>query len=134
MRAYDFASLSPVISAPRNGLSPNGAVGAVAIGGNIRVVDAEVEVPLIRQVDIRGGVFDVGNLCNTESSIAGIGFWVAKYRDPCNFRPTRHPARQLRIWLRWFSPVGPLRFSGRFPSTDAPANGATFIFAVGDPF
>ena len=112
----------------RWGRLPSGATSGV-------VGNAEVEVPLIRQVDIRGvAFFDVGNTYNTESQHCRNRFFGSpKYRDPCNFRPTLDTLRaNYGFGFRWFSPVGPLRFEWAFPIDRRPGERRSrFIFCGG---
>jgi outer membrane protein insertion porin family len=78
----------------------------------------EVEHPIIREAGIKGVVFfDVGN---------GFSGWPIR-----NF--------ELRtcagLGIRWFSPIGPLRFEWGFPLDRKPGEDASqFQFFIGPPF
>jgi outer membrane protein insertion porin family len=115
---------------------PNGAI----IGGNLSYrQNLELEFPIIEKVGIRGVVFtDAGNAWNLEqvycNAAQGATYSVT---DPCF-----HGARsliQLRtsygFGIRWFSPLGPLRFEWGFPFAPLPFEETNvFEFTIGNFF
>ena len=86
----------------------------------------ELEFPIIDEVSIRGVVFtDLGNAWNLEDQLSASAAPGAR-------RSTRRPTRASAAaslfdvrtsWgfgIRWFSPLGPLRFEWGFPFTPLP--------------
>ena len=118
VRGFDLNGLGPRAGLP-SGTDPNGVVRAegVPIGGNLQLYyNLEVEFPIIEAVGIRGVVFtDGGNAWNLEDTLcqAPLPELVDPAADPCGVHPN------LRFsWgfgLRWFSPMGPLRFEWGIP-------------------
>ncbi|MBN2342909.1 MAG: outer membrane protein assembly factor BamA [Deltaproteobacteria bacterium] len=119
VRGYYPWSLGPKLSIPRT-FNPNAEpiYGGISIGGNMRVtINAEIEFPIIEMAGIKGVVFfDAGNSFNLEDSWcqAGGGRGISKYTDPCNTNPL-YLRTSVGFGLRWFSPMGPLRFEWGFP-------------------
>jgi outer membrane protein insertion porin family len=109
------------------------------IGGNLSYFqNLEIEVPIIQQVGLRGVVFtDLGNAWNLEEVYcqAAPG---AKYEvtDPC-FDPEDifNVRTSWGFGLRWFSPLGPLRFEWGFPFKTLPfEESSVFEFTIGNFF
>jgi outer membrane protein insertion porin family len=125
MRGFDAFSLSP----------NNGASGATPadpiekLGGVSQLFSMfELEHPLIKEAGIKWVLFyDIGN------SFAGVPFL-----DPAK------PYELRQDWgfgIRWFSPLGPLRFEWGFPvgrrvvpTTKQLESSPAFIFFIGQPF
>jgi outer membrane protein insertion porin family len=114
---------------------PNGAV----IGGNLTYhQNIEIEVPIIQQVGLRGVIFtDLGNTWNLEdvycSAAPGAQFDVV---DPC-FDPEDlfNVRTSWGFGIRWFSPLGPLRFEWGFPFKTLPfEETSVFEFTIGNFF
>ena len=114
----------------------NGAI----IGGNLSYLqNFELEFPIIEKVGIRGVVFtDAGNTWNLEqvycNAAQGATFSVT---DACF-----HGASSLiklrtsyGMGIRWFSPLGPLRFEWGFPFAPLPfEETSVFEFTIGNFF
>ena len=121
MRGFQAYSLSPV--SYHDG-------GVEKIGGSSELFSLfEIEHPLIKEAGMKWVIFyDVGN------SFAGVpGFSADK---------GSYELRQnYGFGIRWFSPLGPLRFEWGFPIgaktnplTGASEDSSQFIFFIGQPF
>jgi outer membrane protein insertion porin family len=126
MRGYDAFSLAPVIMRSGPGYLPN---TVEQIGGISEFYSLfEIEHPLIKEAGIKWVIFyDVGN------SFAGVpGFDTG----------VSYALRQnYGAGIRWFSPLGPLRFEWGFPinrqtstTTGYAEDSPVFIFFIGQPF
>ena len=110
----------------------------VGFGGNMQLYyNLEVEFPIIESVGIKGVVFqDAGNAWNLEDPLCEPAPRVNDDAiDPCGVDLT-----QLRTsWgfgVRWFSPLGPLRFEWGFPFRPRKPfeQDMEFQFTVGNAF
>lgn len=137
VRGFRPRSLGPRI---RLGTTPGDPqVDLFGIGGNAQVFgNMEVEIPIFRRIGIRGVLFlDAGNTFNLEGQHCGLGpFNRDPGFDPCidGFEP-----KALRYsWgfgMRWFSPIGPLRFEWGIPFRRLPGEeSSVFEFTVGNAF
>ena len=90
----------------------------VFVGGTQQLLyQAELQYPLIKEAGIMGVVFyDIGA---ADDTIDSDGF----YSD-------------VGMGLRWFSPIGPLRFEWGFPLNRDPERHrpVVFEFSIGTPF
>ena len=119
--------------------SPPIANGA-NIGGNLEAYEnLELEFPLIDKVGIRGVVFlDAGNAWNTEQQFCRTT--PAPQFDtvvsPCfNAGSLAYLRTSTGFGIRWFSPLGPLRFEWGFPLMPLPyEQGMDFEFTIGNFF
>jgi outer membrane protein insertion porin family len=119
MRGYEAFSLAPVIMRPN---------GVEKVGGSSEFYSLfEIEHPLIKEAGIKWVVFyDIGN------SFAGVPL----------FNDGDYELRQnWGFGIRWFSPLGPLRFEWGFPigrkvqaTTNQLEESPQFIFFIGQPF
>lgn len=140
IRGFPIQSIGPRLGSPATYDSPDfGQVPdrGISIGGNMQFYyNLEVEFPIIESVGIKGVVFtDGGNAWNLENTLcepfprAGDDF-----TNPCGV----HPFRLRTSWgfgVRWFSPLGPLRFEWGFPFDPNPfENAVEFQFTVGNAF
>jgi outer membrane protein insertion porin family len=125
---------------------PNGA----NIGGNFMYYqNLELEIPIIEKVGVRGVIFtDAGNAWNTESlycnaargqttaaqSLSSVG--VYQVNDPCfTLSSLTHLRTSWGFGIRWFSPLGPLRFEWGFPFKRLPyEESSVFEFTIGNFF
>jgi outer membrane protein insertion porin family len=115
---------------------PNGAI----IGGNLSYrQNLELEFPIIEKVGIRGVLFtDAGNAWNLEdvycNAAQGATFSVT---DPC-FHGVNSLVKLRTSYgfgIRWFSPLGPLRFEWGFPFSPLPFEESNvFEFTIGNFF
>ncbi len=115
---------------------PNGS----PIGGNLEgFMNLELEFPILDKVGIRGVVFfDAGNAWNTEQQFCRTT--PAPQLDPL-IQPcfTAASLALLRtstgVGIRWFSPLGPLRFEWGFPLYRLPYEQPyDFEFTIGNFF
>jgi outer membrane protein insertion porin family len=110
----------------------------IAIGGNMRFYyNLEVEFPIIQSVGIKGVVFqDGGNSWNLEKTLCEPAPASGdKQTRPCGI----HPGYLRESWgfgVRWFSPLGPLRFEWGFPFHPRKPyeDNVAFQFTVGNSF
>jgi outer membrane protein insertion porin family len=102
VRGYRVFSLTPQQDVAAS-LDPSSSTVPLAVGGNKQlIVNLELEYPIVDKMGIRGVVFyDMGNT-----------FPEGAWRDPAV------SLSLYKAWgfgLRWFSPLGPLRFEWGFP-------------------
>jgi outer membrane protein insertion porin family len=138
IRGFAPRSLGPVIHAPSE-QAQDALLTEFRIGGNSQVLgNAEIEFPLFDKVGIRGVVFtDVGNAFNLEDFYCTLKpFGVDPSKDPCQ-RPWNIGAYRASwgFGLRWFSPIGPLRFEWGIPFRTLPREQPiVFEFTIGNFF
>ncbi len=137
LRGFDLQSVGPQVSVP-SGLDPSGSERLFYQGGNVMLrSNLEVEIPILASVGIKGVIFtDAGNTWNLERVKCQLPTSSAgdRTRDPCRFDPLA-----LRTsWgfgVRWFSPMGPLRFEWGFPLARRPGEDyVNFQFTIGQFF
>ncbi len=116
---------------------PNGA----NIGGNLQAYEnLELEFPIIDKVGIRGVVFfDAGNAWNTEQQFCRTtpAPQFDRVVQPCFSFPDSlgFLRTSTGFGIRWFSPLGPLRFEWGFPLAPLPfENHSDFEFTIGNFF
>jgi outer membrane protein insertion porin family len=141
VRGFRFRSLGP--RAPlTESTDPNSRpiVNGANIGGNLMFYDnLELEFPILEDVGIRGVFFtDAGNAWNLEGVYCQAGARPAyKELNPC-FDFPRDMLNLRTSWgfgLRWFSPLGPLRFEYGFPFSPLPFEETRrFEFTIGNFF
>jgi outer membrane protein insertion porin family len=102
VRGYRMLSIAPRVTAA---VEPRGdaSTGSISVGGDKQLtLNFEIEFPIMQAVGIRGVVFhDLGN-----------AFRPGKFTDsevPFSLY------RSVGFGVRWFSPIGPLRFEWGFP-------------------
>jgi outer membrane protein insertion porin family len=140
LRGYRLRTVGPRLPLKRSldenaAPFPNGA----NIGGNLSYFqNIEIEFPIIQPVGLRGVVFtDLGNAWNLEevycSAAPGAEFEVT---DPCFEGDDLFNVRtSWGFGLRWFSPLGPLRFEWGFPFKPLPYEESNvFEFTIGNFF
>jgi outer membrane protein insertion porin family len=109
------------------------------IGGNLMYYqNLELEFPIIDKVGIRGVVFtDLGNAWNMESLYCNSApASVNAVTNPCfNAGDLFNVRTSWGFGLRWFSPLGPLRFEWGFPFKPLPyEESSLFEFTIGNFF
>lgn len=144
IRGYFLRSISPVA---RVGAAsdPSSVLAEFRTGGTKQfITNIELEFPIFEAVGIRGVLFfDAGNAYASDENLFYAGNGPSKFLENsrCDGGPCWDPRTQLPLGLfyslgagvRWFSPLGPLRFEWGVPLTPRPAG--TFGFAQGDqPF
>jgi outer membrane protein insertion porin family len=141
VRGFDIQSLGPRLGIAESFDDPTfQTVGprGVPFGGNMELYyNLEIEFPLIESVGIKGVLFqDGGNAWNLERSLCAP---APTSTDP-SIQPCSKDLTQLRTsWgfgIRWFSPLGPLRFEWGFPFNPRRPYEDTyeFQFNVGNSF
>ncbi|MGH7270051.1 MAG: outer membrane protein assembly factor BamA [Polyangiaceae bacterium] len=122
---------------PNSAPIPNGA----NIGGNMEAYEnLELEFPIIDKVGIRGVVFfDAGNAWNTENQFCKTtpAPQFDQVVQPCFTFPNSLGLVRTStgFGIRWFSPLGPLRFEWGFPLMPLPyENSSDFEFTIGNFF
>ncbi len=109
------------------------------IGGNLMYFqNLEIEFPIVQQVGLRGVVFtDLGNAWNLEEVFCTAAP-SAQYAvtNPCFEAGSLFKVRtSWGFGLRWFSPLGPLRFEWGFPFDPLPyEESSVFEFTIGNFF
>ncbi|MGO8970455.1 MAG: outer membrane protein assembly factor BamA [Myxococcaceae bacterium] len=120
-----------------NSISPTLLVGTLArgdfvasrftVGGNKEfIANFELEIPIVPKAGVRGVIFfDAGNVFAVDANF----FQDRQYKLPLGlFLATG-------FGVRWFSPVGPLRFEWGIPLTPRPQDqGLLFEFTIGNSF
>ena len=128
IRGYTLRSISPTkrIASSRD---PDAGLVDFAIGGNKELItNWEIEFPLIESAGVRGVVFyDAGNTFGDNENI-----FTSSQRGSTLPLGLFH---SVGLGIRWFSPLGPLRFETGFPLTrrdiDQPY---LFEFTIGNFF
>lgn len=142
VRGFRYRTIGPRVNLtsatdPNSAPIPNGA----NIGGNVSYFqNLELEIPLVESVGVRGVIFtDAGNAWNLEDNYcatSGVAIRHAVTR-PC-FDGLESLARLRTSWgvgIRWFSPLGPLRFEWGFPFRPLPYEETNvFEFTIGNFF
>ena len=142
IRGFYLRSIGPRL--PLNStLDPNSPpiTNGANIGGNLEAYEnLELEFPIIDKVGIRGVVFfDAGNAWNTEGQFCSTtpAPQYAYVVQPCFTFPDTlaHVRTSTGFGIRWFSPLGPLRFEWGFPLEPLPyENHSDFEFTIGNFF
>jgi outer membrane protein insertion porin family len=141
IRGFQLRSIGPRL--PLNSaLDPNSApiANGADIGGNLEAYEnLELEFPIIDKVGIRGVVFlDAGNAWNTEQQFCKTtpGRQFDRVVSPCfNASSLLYVRTSTGFGIRWFSPLGPLRFEWGFPLMPLPyEQGVVFEFTIGNFF
>ena len=141
VRGFNLRTIGPRLPLntsldPNSPPIPNGAV----IGGNLEGYEnLELEFPIIDKVGIRGVVFyDMGNAWNTEQQFCKTtpAPQFPTVVSPCfNASSLAELRTSLGFGIRWFSPLGPLRFEWGFPLAPlAYEKPYVFEFTIGNFF
>ncbi len=127
VRGYYLRSISPTLRVPRSD-SPDAPIQELTVGGNKQlVVNLEVEFPVLEKAGIRGVLFyDAGNAYATNENF---------FQDRQDTTLPLGLFHSVGFGVRWFSPVGPLRFEWGIPLTKRPEDEAVlFEFTIGNFF
>jgi outer membrane protein insertion porin family len=142
VRGFYLRSIGPRLpltstADPNSPPIPNGA----NIGGNLEAYEnLELEFPILDSVGIRGVVFlDAGNAWNLEDQFCKTtpAPQFDRAVQPCFTFPTSmgYLRTSSGFGLRWFSPLGPLRFEWGFPLAPLPyEKSSDFEFTIGNFF
>jgi len=126
IRGYYLLSVSP--TKPVGQRTPDSVTSNFEVGGNKEIViNNEIEFPIVDKIGIRGVVFyDLGDAYSSDENF---------------FQDKQYPGLPLGMLhsvgfgVRWFSPIGPLRFEWGFPLTPRPQDGPyDFEFTIGNFF
>lgn len=121
VRGFFRNSLGPNINIPVS-LLPSSATTDFTVGGTEQIFsNFELEFPIFQEIGIRGvGFIDAGNAFNRQES-------YAEKLDQFRFA--------WGLGVRWFSPIGPLRFEWGYPF-DPRSNEqeSVFEFSIGNFF
>lgn len=141
MRGYRLRTVGPRL--PLNAsLDPNAPPipDGARIGGNLEAYsNLELEFPIVDKVGIRGVLFtDVGNAWNTEEQFCKTtpAPQFPQVVQPCfNSSSLLNVRASSGFGIRWFSPLGPLRFEWGFPWKPlAYEENYVFEFTIGNFF
>jgi outer membrane protein insertion porin family len=142
VRGYRFRSIGPRMPLTRT-TDPNSTPipDFANIGGNLMYFqNLELEFPIIDKVGIRGVLFtDAGNSWNLEQNYCDTGGSTIPFEpiNPC-FDGIDSLGSLRTSWgfgIRWFSPLGPLRFEWGFPFDPLPyEESSVFEFTIGNFF
>ncbi len=142
VRGYRFRTIGPRIPLTAN-TDPNSAPirNGANIGGNLMYFqNLELEFPILDKVGIRGVLFtDAGNAWNLEDVYCESTKGNVRFEEvsPC-FNGLDSLANLRTSWgfgIRWFSPLGPLRFEWGFPFDPLPyEETSVFEFTIGNFF
>lgn len=126
IRGYSLNSISPTILVPICN-RPDCPATTFVVGGNKEfVLNLELEFPIVPKVGVKGVVFvDAGNAFAVNAKF---------FEDNQNALPLGL-FWSVGFGIRWFSPVGPLRFEWGVPLTRRPIDDPIlFEFTIGNSF
>ncbi|MFZ5894476.1 MAG: outer membrane protein assembly factor BamA [Myxococcota bacterium] len=144
VRGFRYRTIGPRLPLTAS-TDPNSSpiLNGANIGGNLMYFqNLELEIPIVESVGVRGVVFtDAGNSWNLEqnycSAAAGGRAIGLKAISPC-FDGLSSLSTLRASWgfgIRWFSPLGPLRFEWGFPFKPLPyEESSVFEFTIGNFF
>ena len=127
VRGYTLRTISPTVPVAVSGTDPQASTFRFQVGGNKQlVINNELEFPILDRLGVRGVVFyDLGNAFGVDE-------------DFFEFREKDLPLgmfHSVGFGIRWFSPLGPLRFEWGIPLTRRPEDeGILFEFTIGNSF
>jgi outer membrane protein insertion porin family len=132
VRGFQPRGLGPVLFPPGKGVSDSGTT-PFAIGGNKQaILNVEMEFPVIPPAGIKGVVFaDAGNAYNDDQNLFYVGDTKPKAYLMHSNREISPPLGlfySFGFGLRWFSPIGPLRFEWGIPITKRAKTDRSMIF------
>jgi outer membrane protein insertion porin family len=142
VRGYRFRTIGPRIPLPNN-TDPNSAPirNGANIGGNLMYFqNLELEFPILDKVGIRGVLFtDAGNAWNLEGVYCDATQGNVRFDavSPCfdGLSSLANLRTSYGFGIRWFSPLGPLRFEWGFPFDPLPyEETSVFEFTIGNFF
>jgi outer membrane protein insertion porin family len=127
VRGYTLRTISPTVPVAISGTDPQASTFPFQVGGNKQLIwNNELEFPIFERLGVRGVVFyDMGNAFGV-----GENFFEFKEKDlPLGL------FHAVGWGIRWFSPLGPLRFEWGVPLTRRPEDrGLLFEFTIGNSF
>lgn len=132
IRGYPLRTVTPT-TLVGTATAPDVSVTPFGVGGNKQLVfNAELEFPLLEKVGIRGVLFfDAGNAFGRGAKLFE---YVPDYRNQ-NLTLPLGLFYSVGFGVRWFSPIGPLRFEWGIPLTRRIQDQAIqFEFTIGNSF
>ena len=141
VRGFRYRTIGPRLPLNQS-LDPNSPpiFNGANIGGNVMYFqNLELEFPIVESVGIRGVVFtDAGNAWNLEKLYCNAAH-ASTYAvtSPCydGFESLTRLRTSWGFGIRWFSPLGPLRFEWGFPFRPLPyEESSVFEFTIGNFF
>ncbi|MES2503949.1 MAG: outer membrane protein assembly factor BamA [Myxococcota bacterium] len=148
LRGYYFQSIGPVLNVGQQ-FSP-GPIRQLVVGGNKQfLANLELEFPLLKQINLFGvAFFDMGNVYGPGEGLfyignKDIGQKYPGYHDPLGTFYGLGLYSAAGVGLRWFSPMGALRFEWGFPLVKRPHgtpgmpagdSAMQFLFTIGQSF
>jgi len=142
VRGYRLRTVGPRLPLNQS-LDVNSApiANGANIGGNLQAYsNLEFEFPIIDKVGIRGvGFFDMGNAWNLEDQFCKTtpAPQFPNVVSPCfnGIKSLQYLRTSTGFGIRWFSPLGPLRFEWGFPLKPLPYEETyVFEFTIGNFF
>ncbi len=141
LRGFLFRSVGPRMPLTQS-TDPNSApiTNGANIGGNLMYYqNVELEFPIFDAVGLKAVVFtDLGNAWNLEGNYCAAAGGATLYAEvsPCFTIDSLLAVRtSWGFGLRWFSPLGPLRFEWGFPFKPLPyEESSRFEFTIGNFF
>jgi len=131
IRGYEFGSISPAIQViPQD--DPAGYPVEYLIGGNKQLIfNFEIEFPVIEAAGIKWVLFfDAGNTWSEDQQFFYLG-----QNDQDEYNLPLGLYMSYGFGLRWYSPIGPLRFEWGLPITKRPQDETiAFEFSIGNQF
>ena len=128
IRGYVLRTISPTLKIASS-REPNAPIIDFPVGGNKELItNWEIEFPIFGSAGLRGVVFyDAGNVFSEREN-----FFQSSQRGGTLPLGLFH---SFGFGLRWFSPLGPLRFETGFPLTRRPIDDPyLFEFTIGNFF
>ena len=126
LRGYYIFTVSP--TRPVGNRTPDSSTQDFEIGGNKQIVfNNEIEFPILQAIGIRGVVFyDLGDCYSEDENF---------FQDKAYPNLPLGMLHSVGAGVRWFSPIGPLRFEWGFPLTPRPQDQVVdFEFTIGNFF
>ncbi len=126
LRGYYIFTVSP--TRPVGNRVPDSSTQDFEIGGNKELVfNNEIEFPILEKIGIRGVVFyDMGDCYSEDENF---------FQDKAYPNLPLGMLHSVGVGVRWFSPIGPLRFEWGFPLTPRPQDQVVdFEFTIGNFF
>jgi outer membrane protein insertion porin family len=142
VRGFRFRTVGPRVGLTQS-TDPNSPpiTDGANIGGNLEYFqNLELEFPIVESVGVRGVLFtDAGNAWNLENNYCKAGGQSIPYAvvSPCfnGLSSLAELRTSYGFGIRWFSPLGPLRFEWGFPFRPLPYEESNvFEFTIGNFF
>ncbi len=133
VRGFERSSLGPTRSFTTNVADPTSTLTNFQIGGNKEIVfNAEIEIPILKSMNISGVVFfDMGNSYNEDQDLSLKIDWFSESDE----EKDAVMRSAMGFGFRWMSPMGLLRFEWGFPlAPKKNEDPVVFEFSIGNAF